>query len=193
MAACRRISESYIMCDTTSINTGKLKGICKQMQTRYDENVLTIMCRHHILERFVTKVYEIALDDNSQSPNIQLFEKFMSEWNSFDASNFRSCANDAKVKRAVSSNEKKGIIEFALNQLAMQKEPRKDYIGFLELVLLFLGKKDYTNAANKKVTIKVRQPGALHRARFMARVIYCLKMTLFRPIYTPYKTKLHEC
>lgn len=160
-----------ICCDTTSTNTGERKGVCQRLRQMYNGNILTLSCRHHIMELLVSKAYSVALNDVSKSPNIQLFERFKSQWNSFDVTKFDSCYNIPKVKIAISTNERKAIIKFAREQLSFQKHSRKDYIEFLHLTLLFLGEKDINT---------IRVPGALHRARFMARVIYSLKMTIFR-------------
>jgi hypothetical protein len=51
--------------------------------------------------------------------------------------------------------------------------PRDDYRELVELSLMVLG--SHPNAEN--YTFKF--PGANHRARWMARIIYCLKMYLF--------------
>ncbi|GBM29634.1 hypothetical protein AVEN_130107-1 [Araneus ventricosus] len=49
---------------------------------------------------------------------------------------------------------------------------RVDYRELIELSIVFLG-----GDAEKK--IKIRPPGAMHRARWMDRAIYSLKLSLF--------------
>ncbi|GBM88063.1 hypothetical protein AVEN_215129-1 [Araneus ventricosus] len=49
---------------------------------------------------------------------------------------------------------------------------RDDYQELIELSIVFLG-----GDAEKK--IKIRPPGAMHQARWMARAIYSLKRSLF--------------
>ena len=53
------------------------------------------------------------------------------------------------------------------------EQPRDDYREFLELAVIFLG--DVPERG-----VRLQMPGAMHRARWMARVIYSIKMWLFR-------------
>lgn len=64
------------------------------------------------------------------------------------------------------------ILEFA--QVHLQAEqPRDDYREFLELSVVFLG--DVPTRG-----IRFQAPGAMHRARWMSKVIYTIKIWLFR-------------
>jgi hypothetical protein len=51
--------------------------------------------------------------------------------------------------------------------------PREDYKEFLELVIIFLG-------SIPPRGVHINAPGALHSARWMARIIYSFKMWMFR-------------
>ena len=51
--------------------------------------------------------------------------------------------------------------------------PREDYRELLELTILFLGEKPKEN-------YHMRQPGAIHHARWMAKALYSLKIFIFR-------------
>lgn len=62
---------------------------------------------------------------------------------------------------------------FCVNKLN-EKWPRDDYCELLELVLIFLGEQI------PNINLKIRQPGAYHHARWMAKAIYSLKIYLFR-------------
>jgi hypothetical protein len=64
------------------------------------------------------------------------------------------------------------ILEFAAAQLACQ-QPRDDYREVLQLTVIYLG-------GIPARGISFRAPGAAHRARWMAKSIYALKMSLFR-------------
>lgn len=107
----------------------------------------------------------------TRSPNIDLFDRFQANWNKIDESKYESSLSIAKVRDSITLLEKIEIVNFIRDQLSMQKHERKDYIEFLQLVLLFLGEKD---------KFKIKIPGAKHRARFMARAIYSFKILLFR-------------
>lgn len=160
-----------ICSDTTSTNSGSIKGVNERLRRKYFNNILTLMCRHHISEIVISRVYSLTMNENTTSPNIVLFERFQNAWTTIDTSRYESAMNIQKVKKAITDKEKEDICKFVKHQLELQNKTRKDYVEFLQLVLLFLGD-------NKK--IHIRSPGAMHRARFMARVIYGLKIILFR-------------
>lgn len=61
-----------------------------------------------------------------------------------------------------------------MNNAIKIKQPRNEYMEFLELTLIFLGETlTVRNAA-------FRAPGSVHHARWMAKAMYCLKIFLFR-------------
>lgn len=67
---------------------------------------------------------------------------------------------------------KKNAIEFVFTTLRNEKQPRDNYREFLKLALIFL---DETPPKG----VHFRAPGAFHHARWMAKIIYCLKIWLF--------------
>lgn len=157
--------------DTTSVNTGERNGTCKKLRDKYNNKLLSLACRHHIMEIIISAVYSIALADESRSPNLNLFVRFKAEWNNINSNEFEFAIESDEISKLFNHTEKNELIEFILHQYSLQNHSRKDYIEFLELALIFLGIKK----VNTK-SLKIRPPGALHRARFMARVIYCLKI-----------------
>ncbi|GBP22025.1 hypothetical protein EVAR_18666_1 [Eumeta japonica] len=64
------------------------------------------------------------------------------------------------------------MISFAQNQLN-QYQPRDDYKELLDLTIIYLG------GVPEKRTL-LRMPPGLHRARWMPKSMYCLKIFLFR-------------
>ena len=70
------------------------------------------------------------------------------------------------------SPQRQVILEFARLHLDM-KQLRDDYWEFLELFIIFLGEAPTGG-------IKFRAPCAMHRARWMTKVIYAIKIWLFR-------------
>jgi hypothetical protein len=66
---------------------------------------------------------------------------------------------------------------FITDQLDMSHQ-REDYRELLELALIFTG-------GVPSRGLLFRKPGAIHRARFMARLIYALKIYIFR--YSAFK------
>jgi hypothetical protein len=75
-------------------------------------------------------------------------------------------------------------VEFLLRQLARKKQPRDDYRELIQLCLLNLGETDPSPGR-----VRFNIPGAYHRARWMAKGIYCLKILAFR---TQFKLTSHE-
>ena len=61
---------------------------------------------------------------------------------------------------------------FAKEQLSFH-HPKDDYQEFLELVIIFLGK-------TLGRGVYFRSPGAMHHGRWMSKVLYSLKICLFR-------------
>jgi len=66
---------------------------------------------------------------------------------------------------------KNDIINFIRNQLSVY-QPRDDLKELLHPCLMFLGEN-----IGGKVTIQA--PGAFHKARWMSKIIYCLKILCF--------------
>jgi len=67
---------------------------------------------------------------------------------------------------------KQGTIDYAHKHLG-QSQSRDDYKEFLELVIIFLG-------AAPARGVRFMSPGAMHHARWMSKVIYSLKIWMFR-------------
>ena len=66
------------------------------------------------------------------------------------------------------------MIQFCRYHLNNEKQPRDDYRECLELVLVALGARPESDNYNFKL------PGAFHKARWMALVLYTIKIFLFR-------------
>ncbi|KAG0728208.1 hypothetical protein GWK47_032968 [Chionoecetes opilio] len=67
--------------------------------------------------------------------------------------------------------------------LLKKKQPRDDYREMVQLTIIVLG---------GEVEANIRKPGAYHRARWMAKVIYTLKITLFREEFALTKHEKRE-
>ena len=68
----------------------------------------------------------------------------------------------------------KRVVEFCQNLLQSAKQPRDDYKECLELTLFVLG--------SPPENFNFKACGAFHKARWMASLIYALKMFLFRAL-----------
>ena len=156
------------MCfDTTSTNTGWIKGACVLIEKGLDRPLLWLACRHHIPELLLKAVW-VCLFGEDMAPTIKEFEKFKANWDSLDKSNFKGLDLKPWMKEQLDI-----IIPFIKSLLESKKQPRDDYKECLELVLVVLGCPLPKNFSFKK-------PGAYHKARWMAPLIYGLKMFLFR-------------
>lgn len=69
-------------------------------------------------------------------------------------------------------DKREELIE-SLKHVLLEQHPRDDHREVAELCVLVLGGALSTDR-------RIRRPGAMHQARWMAKAIYCLKMYLFR-------------
>ena len=164
------------MCfDTTSCNTGRKSGACIGIEKMLGRNLLNLACRHHIYEIILGKVF--SLYDVSDSPYIDIFQHFRDYWPEIDQSVYHTALTDVDATEFLDfigqvGEGREGLINIA-KQYLTQMHPRDDYKELLELIVIFLG-------GNLPNGINFRYPGACHRARWMSRAIYAIKMWLFR-------------
>ena len=157
--------------DTTASNTGHRSGACSILEEKLGKDLPFLACHHHIMELVVGAAFEKTSIGVSTGPEILLFKRFREKWRLIDRNNFKPASTDPLVEAFVTS-ARASILEFAQAQLEIQ-QPRDDYREFLELSVIFLG-----GAPTRGVRFQI--PGAMHRARWMAKVIYAIKVWLFR-------------
>jgi hypothetical protein len=156
--------------DTTASNTGLKSGACVLFQSMLQCDVLHLACRHHIHEIMLEEVFLQSMGPSS-GPNITLFQRFQSFWPNIEVNSYKSGIADQSVHMALQGDIAE-MIQFATNQL-QNVQPRDDYMELLELVIIFLG-------GVPPRGVHFLKPGALHRARFMAKLLYSYKIFLFR-------------
>ena len=155
------------MCfDTTRSNTGWLKGACVLIEKKLGRPLLWLPCLHHIAELFIKSAW-YALFGEDMEPSFTDFGKFKNVWEKIDQNDFEMLDPKPWMHKI-----RKKVVPFLTSLLAAKKQPRDDYRECIELVLLVLG-----SPAEK---FSFKKPGAYHKARFMAPLIYGLKMYLFR-------------
>ena len=81
-----------VCCDTTSTNTGTVKGACSLLEAHLNKNVIYLPCRHHIHELIVRGVFSAPSGPN-RSPNIAMIERFQQYWPNIDLENYASLSN----------------------------------------------------------------------------------------------------
>jgi len=159
------------MCfDTTSANTGPKMGACVLLEHLLQRDILHLACRHHILELVAGAAFA-ELVGASSSPEILIFKRFRAQWKFLDTAQYEDCSTDEMVNEAV-ADVKQDMVNF-LNTALEKMQPRDDYRELLELVLIFLG-------AEPSRGRHFAAPGAMHQARWMAKVIYTFKVWMFR-------------
>ena len=107
----------------------------------------------------------------STAPKILLFKRFQGKWKWIDKEKFKDGMSDSIVRELVQP-VKDEITEFISNAL-QDSQPRDDYREVLELLSIFLGKPPSRD-------VHFSAPGAMHHARWMAKVLYSFKVWMFR-------------
>lgn len=161
----------HFMCfDTTASNTGIRNGACKIIEDKLGKPLIGLACRHHIIRLIVSNVFKCTMEQKTSGPEICIFQKFQTCWDDIDKSKFKSGIFDSEIFNKIKF-EKNGILKF-INEQMSNIQPRGDYRELLELSAIFLGQ--------KISNYKFKAPGAMHRARWMSKIIYCIKIFLFR-------------
>ncbi|ESN98183.1 hypothetical protein HELRODRAFT_177430 [Helobdella robusta] len=171
------VSEDIIgMCfDTTAANTGTSSGACVLLEKLLHRNLLHFACGHHVHELIIGEVFTVLFGP-SRGPNIGMFERFRAYWPNINQSNHKPLDDD-RMNHSLLQMMRFDIVPSLTCFLSADSSyiPREDYKELVELCLLVLG---YPMQTDGKYHFRV--PGAYHMARWMAKVIYCLKMYLFR-------------
>lgn len=165
------IDKVQIMCcDTTASNTGRLNGACVLLEQKLEKELLFFACRHHVYELVLKNVFETKIPQVTSSPDIPLFKKFRDNWKSFNLSTIETCSDFIKKHfyDAIISE----LLAFYVKEL-QSSIVRDDYRELIELSIIFLG-------GDEEKQFKIRPPGAMHQARWMARAIYSLKICLLQ-------------
>ena len=142
--------------------------LARLLRRNLKKDVLHFPCRHHIMELIIGSAFE-KVTATSTGPEIQIFKRFQ-QWLDIDHGQFAPANTDTSVEVQIASC-RNDLFNFICHQLEFQ-QPHNDYKEFLELSLIYLGE-------IPALSIHFQAPGAMHRARWMAKVIYSIKMWLF--------------
>ena len=159
-----------ICTDNAAVNTGSEAGAIVLIETGLKRRFLRNYCRKHILELIVKEVFN-KLFGSTISPSPPDFVKFKSNWTNIDKSKYQAAVNEPLVSRFITSDVRDQLIEFYKLQLDIN-QTRADYAEAAELALYFLD----CNLENASFKL----PGAMHHARWLSKIIYCIKMFIFR-------------
>ena len=73
--------------DTTSVNTGVIKGIVTQLEDALGRSLLQLPCRHHIFE-LVCGAAAATVYGSTNGPKEEAFKTLVDCWRGVDASNY---------------------------------------------------------------------------------------------------------
>jgi hypothetical protein len=162
------------MCfDTTATNTGVKQGTCLRLEQLLERSLLYFACRHHVFEILMRGVFEKKIP-GTVGPDVPFFKEFRNQWSKIDKTKFRAGIEEREICKLF-KDDKERILQFLREKLD-SPHARADYKEFLELCIIFLGE-------SPKDEISFRQPGAIHHARWMAKVVYSLKIFIFRKVF----------
>ena len=161
---------------TPASNTGSRNGACVLLEQLMNRHLLYFACRHHMHEVITSDIYCVLFGPSS-GPNTVQFERFQRCWPSINQANFAPL-DDARLSEPLLQELKSKVSSYLQSFLSTETSylPREDYREMIELCLLVLG----FPLPNNTKQYHFRLPGAYHMARWMAKVIYCLKIYLFR-------------
>lgn len=161
--------------DTTAANTGHINGTCAILEKKLSKKLLWLACRHHILEVICAEVFKKTFGGSTTGPDVLLFKRFKTFWPKIRQAEFSIC-HDVRLEQNLKPL-KEEVITFCSNILQMKDNsrylPREDYKELLTLNLIFLG-------GIPPLGVRFRVPGAYHHARWMSKIIYIMKIYLFR-------------
>src|SRR6218665_3991781 len=160
--------------DITASNSGIRAGTAVLIEQRIEKALLHLACRHHIFEVVLGDVFN-SLAGPSTGPDILLFKRFKGAWPSMVYDRIADGMSDEKTATIFNNNKvmMTEAVEFAVSCLQKESQPRDDYRELFELSLIYMGHIPPRD-------IHLVAPGAMHRARWMAKAIYSLKLFLFR-------------
>ena len=158
--------------DTTASNSGIRNGCCALMEKELKRAVLWYACRHHSTELHIKHAWQKITNERTIGPEDILFKKFQTEWEMLDRDSSNLNLFEWPEKSTDLWYQADNVFKWAKDCLTKNTFPKEDYRELIELTFVYLGGK---LPARK---FFLRQPGAMHHARFMSKAIYLLKMEL---------------
>ena len=155
--------------DTTSANTGHKTAGCVAVQELLKKELLWFACRHHIGEVLLKHVWGALKVEVPKKPEATVFERFKENFDNLTHSDISGL--DFPLIDEQLADMKNKITELC-KMLLKQKFTRGDYKELVTLVLLYLS----DNKGEKFGSFN--RPGACHKVRWMAKLLYAIKMVL---------------
>ena len=157
--------------DTTSANSGHLNGIVVRLEAKFSHKLLQLACHHHIPELICGAACKNIYGD-TESLNESCFVALAKAWSGIDKTKYQLPVIEGRFL----SGLKTEVVNFLTDFMAGEGKSlvREDYKELALLSLLFLG------GTTPSGTISIIAPGAYHHARWMAKVLYTVKIAIFR-------------
>ena len=155
--------------DTTSATTGNKTAGCVAAQELLKRELLWFACRHHIGEVLLKHVWHALKVEVAKKLEVTVFERFKENFDKLthsDMSGLDFPLIDEQL--ADMKNEITGLCKMLLKQ----KSTRGNYKELVTLVLLYLSDDKGENFGS------FNRPVACHKARWMAKLLYAIKMVL---------------
>lgn len=124
-----------ICCDTTPSNMGHMNGACVLLEEKLGRPLYVLACRKHMLELLPPAIFP-KLFGVANGPDIALFKRFKSHWNTIDRNEYSSGLSDPDLK-TFSLSIKDDMIFFIKVQFE-NAQRREDYEEMLLLTLILL-------------------------------------------------------
>ena len=154
--------------DTTATNTGHITGGCVAIQRDLNRPLLWLACRHHVGEVLLEQVWSDLKIETSKSPEVTVFSRFKANWGRISYNDIDNLCF-ATIPPEFQQQRQDLLTQCQL--LLQQSFVRCDYKELVQLSVLYL-------SGQPDKGFCFYRPGAMHRARWMAKLIYTIKMVL---------------
>ncbi|KAG7178279.1 hypothetical protein Hamer_G026831 [Homarus americanus] len=154
--------------DTTSSNTGRVQGAVVHLQALLEKQLLRLGCRHHVME-LVVRAAASNIFGKTSAPTDPLFQTLKKRWSQLDHSQYLRLDIANLPESDWLSHLRHRTVSYLLT---VTEWAREDYREAAELTLLVLG-------VNPPRGTHFLRLGACHHARWMAKIIYYLKIYMF--------------
>lgn len=156
--------------DTTASNTGHLTAACVTLQIRAGRALLWTACRHHVGEVILTHVWNNLKVEPSSGPEVSIFKRFQSKFSGLTVDDYTDLVFDEiVVKREMTETLA------VLQSQGLYNQARDDYKELIDLCIVYM-----SGSVHATNNFSFKQPGALHKARWSAKVIYAIKLVLMQ-------------
>ena len=158
-----------VVFDTTSVNSGYISGVVVNLEKEFGQSLLQLACRHHIAELVCGAACTVVYGE-TESPKETSYVAFAEAWPDIIQDQYELY----NIKGRFLNNLKKEVLKFLQHFMDTESQSllRDDYKELVLLSILFLG-------GSRPEGIKFYAPGAQHHARWMAAIIYTIKISLF--------------